>query len=111
MKVKEIVKEIVQIVRGEVLLRTWFRKNIGLFLLIAALLILYIANRYRIETTINQIEDTNKEIKELELKRTSIKTKYQRSSMMMELEKTLEPIGVGVSREPIKKVILTEGYE
>jgi hypothetical protein len=31
--------------------------------------------------------------------------------MMMELEKTLEPIGVGVSREPIKKVILTEEYE
>ena len=75
MKVKEIVKEIVQIVRGEVLLRTWFRKNIGLFLLIAVLLILYIANRYGIETTINQIEDTNKEIKELELKRTSIKNK------------------------------------
>jgi hypothetical protein len=31
--------------------------------------------------------------------------------MMMELEKTLEPIGVGVSREPIKKVILIEKNE
>lgn len=67
--------------------------------------------QYIIETTINKIEDTNKEIKELELKRTSLKTKYQRTSMMMELEKTLEPIGVGVSREPIKKVILIEKNE
>ena len=73
--------------------------------------ILFIGNRYIIETTINKIEDTNKEIKELELKRTSLKTKYQRTSMMMELEKTLEPIGVGVSREPIKKVILIEKNE
>lgn len=103
--------KITEIIRGEILLKTWFSKNILLFLLIAFLWIVYIANRYGIETTINRIEDTNKEIKELELRRTSIKTQYQRSSMMMELEKTLEPIGVGVSREPIKKVILIEENE
>ncbi len=103
--------KITEIIRGEILLKTWFSKNILLFLLIAFLWLVYIANRYGIETTINRIEDTNKEIKELELRRTSIKTQYQRSSMMMELEKTLEPIGVGVSREPIKKVILIEENE
>ena len=102
------IKEIVQ---GDVLLRKWFSKNIFLFLLIAILWIVYIANRYGIETKVRQIENTNKEIKELEMKRTSIKTQYQKSSMMMELEKTLEPIGVGVSREPIKKVILIEKNE
>jgi hypothetical protein len=45
------------------------------------------------------------------MKRTSIKTQYQRISTMMELEKTLSPIGVSVSREPIKKVILIEENE
>jgi hypothetical protein len=104
MKIREII-------RGEVLLRKWFTKNIWLFLLIAVLWIVYIANRYRIETTVKQIENTNKEIKELEMKRTSIKTQYQRISTMMELEKTLSPIGVSVSREPIKKVILIEENE
>ena len=103
--------KITDILRGKVLLKPWFHKNILLFLCIAVLCILFIGNRYIIETTINKIEDTNKEIKELELKRTSLKTKYQRTSMMMELEKTLEPIGVGVSREPIKKVILIEKNE
>lgn len=102
------IKEIVQ---GDVLLRKWFSKNIFLFLLIAILWIVYIANRYGIETKVRQIENTNKEIKELEMKRTSIKTQYQKSSMMMELEKALSPIGVGVSREPIKKVILIEKNE
>ena len=87
------IKEIVQ---GDVLLRKWFSKNIFLFLLIAILWIVYIANRYGIETKVRQIENTNKEIKELEMKRTSIKTQYQKSSMMMELEKALSPVGVGV---------------
>ena len=76
------IKEIVQ---GDVLLRKWFSKNIFLFLLIAILWIVYIANRYGIETKVRQIENTNKEIKELEMKRTSIKTQYQKSSMMMEV--------------------------
>ena len=102
------IKEIVQ---GDVLLRKWFSKNIFLFLLIAILWIVYIANRYGIETKVRQIENTNKEIKELEMKRTSIKTQYQKSSMMMELEKALSPVGVGVSREPIKKVILIQDNE
>ena len=56
------IKEIVQ---GDVLLRKWFSKNIFLFLLIAILWIVYIANRYGIETKVRQIENTNKEIKEL----------------------------------------------
>jgi hypothetical protein len=104
MKIREII-------RGEVLLRKWFTKNIWLFLLIAVLWIVYIANRYAIENKVKAIENTNKEIKELEIKRTSIKTQYQRSSTMMQLEKTLAPIGVGASREPIKKVILIEENE
>lgn len=104
MKIKEIVG-------GEVLLGPWFRKNIFLFFIIAILTILYIANRYNIEGKVRAIEKTNQEIKELEMKRTGIKTQYQKSSMMMELEKTLTPIGVGVSREPIKKVILITDNE
>lgn len=104
MKIKEII-------RGEVLLKKWFTRNIFLFLLIAVLWLVYIANRYRIETTVRQIENTNKEIKELELKRTSVKTRYQRLSTMMELEKALLPVGVGISREPIKKVILISENE
>ncbi|MBR5253971.1 MAG: hypothetical protein IKV46_02900 [Bacteroidales bacterium] len=104
MKIKEII-------RGEVLLKKWFTRNIFLFLLIAVLWLVYIANRYRIETTVRQIENTNKEIKELELKRTSVKTRYQRLSTMMELEKALSPVGVGISREPIKKVILISENE
>jgi hypothetical protein len=104
MKIREII-------RGEVLLRKWFTKNIWLFLLIAVLWIVYIANRYAIENKVKAIENTNKEIKELEIKRTSIKTQYQRSSTMMQLEKTLAPIGVGASREPIKKVILIQDNE
>ncbi len=99
------------IVRGDILLKSWFSKNKWLFLLIAILWIVYIANRYAIENKVKAIENTNKEIKELEIKRTSIKTQYQRSSTMMQLEKTLAPIGVGASREPIKKVILIQDNE
>ncbi|MBO7277096.1 MAG: hypothetical protein J6U84_03945 [Bacteroidales bacterium] len=95
-----------EIVRGDILLKSWFRRNVWLFLLISVLWILFIANRYNIEGNVRAIKQTIKEIKELEMKRTSIKTQYQKSSMMIELEKNLSSVGVGVSREPIKKVIL-----
>jgi hypothetical protein len=95
-----------EIVRGDILLKSWFRRNVWLFLLISVLWILFIANRYNIEGNVRAIKQTTKEIKELEMKRTSIKTQYQKSSMMIELEKNLSSVGVGVSREPIKKVIL-----
>lgn len=103
--------KILRVIRGEVLLGPWFRRNILLFLLLAVLYVLYIANRYNIEGKVKEIEACNKEIKELEMKRTNIKTQYQKSSMMMELEKDLESVGVGVSREPIKKVILITDNE
>ncbi len=95
-----------EIIKGDVLLKSWFSRNVLLFLLISVLWILFIANRYNIEGKVRAIKQTTKEIKELEMKRTSIKTQYQKSSMMIELEKNLSSVGVGVSREPIKKVIL-----
>ena len=34
-----------------------------------------------------------------------MKTRYQNSSMMLVLSEKLEPVGVSVSKEPIKEVI------
>ncbi len=100
MKVR--IKDFIQ---GDMLLGRWLSSNVLLLLLIALLLIVYIGNRYKIEGTVKNIDSISREIQQLHQKHTQMKTTYQNTSKMLELDKKLAPIGVGVSKEPIKEVI------
>ncbi len=92
-------------IQGDLLLGRWLVSNIRLVLLVVVLILLYITNRYKIEGTVKSINACSKEIEQLHQRHTKIKTTYQNSSMMLVLAKKLEPIGIGVSKEPIKEVI------
>lgn len=100
-----------EFIHGDMLLSNWMKNNIMLILLVAVLLIFYITNRYSIEVSVKKIDKCSKEIKELQQHSTKIKTMYQKSSMMLILDKKLAPIGVGISKEPIKEVIVIENNE
>ncbi len=96
------VKDFIQ---GDLLLGRWLSSNIWLLLLIVAMLLIFITNRYRIEGAVKDIDNCSLEIKQLNQKHTRMKTTYQNTSKMLELDKKLAPIGIGVSKEPIKEVI------
>ena len=86
------------ILQGRLLLGSWLHSNILLCLL-------YITNRYGIETTVKDIESCSKEIKNLNLEHVEMKKKYQQATMMRVVAEKLSPIGVDISKEPIKEVI------
>lgn len=93
------------ILQGRLLLGSWLHSNILLCLWIVFLSLLYIANRYGIETTVKNIESCSKEIKNLNLEHVEMKKKYQQATMMRVVADRLSPIGVDISKEPIKEVI------
>ncbi len=102
---REIRHKFKEFFHGEVLLGRWLTANFKLILLIVGLCIVHITNRYKIEGTVKEIERCSTEIEQLHQKHTQMKALYQNSSMMLVLAKKLEPIGVDVSKEPIKEVI------
>ena len=93
------------ILQGRLLLGSWLHSNILLCLWIVFLSLLYITNRYGIETTVKDIESCSKEIKNLNLEHVEMKKKYQQATMMRVVAEKLSPIGVDISKEPIKEVI------
>ena len=94
-----------KVVQGDLLLGGWLRSNVLLGLFIVFLFVLYITNRYNSEGTVKDIEKCSKDIKQLHQQHIMMKTRYQNSSMMLVLSEKLEPVGVSVSKEPIKEVI------
>lgn len=98
MKIREIIQ-------GKFLLKGWLTSNLLLFVLVAFLCIIYISNRYNIEITVKDIEACSHEIKMLTVEHTKLRTEYQNSIMMHKLAEKLQPLGVDISREPIKEVI------
>ena len=90
------------ILQGRLLLGSWLHSNILLCLWIVFLSLLYITNRYGIETTVKDIESCSKEIKNLNLEHVEMKKKYQQATMMRVVADRLSPIGVDISKEPIK---------
>lgn len=84
----------------------WILKNIGLFLFLAFLAIIYIANGHLTDKTIRQINATQKELKELQFEYKTVKSELMRHSRAVEIEQEVAPYGLVVSKEmPIRLVL------
>ncbi len=81
----------------------------GLFIFyIVVLLLLYIGSRYRVERAVRDIFNLSSEVAEQQKRYLKIKTWYQQTTSMGNINTCLEPTGVGISKEPIKDIILME---
>lgn len=79
----------------------------GLFIFyIVVLLLLYIGSRYRTEKVVRDIFNLSSEVAEQQKRYLKIKTWYQQTTSMGRINTYLESIGVGISKEPIKDIIL-----
>ena len=84
----------------------WIVMNITLFLLLAFLAILYIANGHLTYKTIRQINTTQKELKELQFEYKTVKAELMRRSRTVEIENEVAPFGLVVAKEmPIRLVL------
>jgi hypothetical protein len=85
------------------------RKFVALLPLIfvsSGLLIIYIANRYSIENTLREKAKMTKNIKKLQDYYYEQRGKYQRTTLMLEVNKRLVDKQVEISKEAIKQKII-----
>lgn len=100
------MKEVNSIIGGGFLVKGSFLSWMPAIIFSVLLIVLYISNRYYLETTLKEMDNLEIEINALQKKYSDQKGEYQKATQMLELEKKLEPIGVKVAKERIKQTIL-----
>lgn len=98
-------RAILDVLGGDFLAYDWARRQINFVFFLAALALLYIANSYYAEDMSRNIDDTNREIKELHYEYISTKSELMHQTKQSEVAKRLEKSGLKESVEPVKKLV------
>src|ERR1700759_4702411 len=72
----------------------WIMRNIGFFLFLAALAVVYIYNGHYADKISRNISKTEKEVKELQYEYKTLKSEVMFRSKQSELAKAVEPFGL-----------------
>jgi hypothetical protein len=72
----------------------WIMKNIGFFLFLASLAVVYINNGHYADKVSRDINRTGKELKELQYEYKTLKSEVMFRSKQSELAKAVEPFGL-----------------
>jgi cell division protein FtsL len=78
----------------------WIPGNIPFFLFLAVLAVLYIANGHMADKTIRKINDTEKEIRQLEFEYKTAKSEVMAGSREPEIVKAATPLGLKIDTVP-----------
>lgn len=78
----------------------WIINNIGFFLFMSFLAVLYIANGHMADNRIRKINDTAKQLKELQYEYKTVKSEMMFRSRESELIKAAEPLGLKMDTVP-----------
>lgn len=73
---------------------SWIVKNIGFFLFLALLAVLYIANGHMADNRIRKISDTGRRLKDLQYEYKTVKSEMMFKSRESEMVKATEPLGL-----------------
>jgi hypothetical protein len=83
----------------------WILKNLGFFLFLALLAVIYIANGHMADRTIRKINDTGKELKELQYEYKTLKSEVMFMSKESEMVKTAAPLGLKIDTVPPARIV------
>lgn len=100
------MREVNKIMGGGFLVKNSFISWLPAILFAVFLMVLYISNRYYMETTLKEMDRIEVEINAIQKKYSDQKGEYQKTTQMLELEKILEPKGIKIAKEKIKQTIL-----
>lgn len=78
----------------------WITGNIGFFLFVAALAILYIANGHEADKTIRNISKTSQQVKDLQFEYKTLKSELMYQTRESKLMKDVEAQGLKISDTP-----------
>ena len=73
---------------------SWILKNIGFFLFLAALAVVYIANGHMSDNRIRKINETARKLKDLQYEYKTLKSEMMFRSRESEMVKAAEPLGL-----------------
>jgi len=105
---KNIGKSIHSVVDGSFLTRDKIIGLVPFLLFLVALAILYISNIYYAEKTIRQIDDSRRELKELQFEHITSKSGLMSKSKRSEVGKSLENEGLKESTVPPYRIYIQE---
>ena len=79
-------------------------KNIGFFLFLSLLAVLYIANGHMADKTIRRINSINNELKELQFTYKTLKSELMYKTEESQIVKLVEPMGLKISKEMPERI-------
>lgn len=82
----------------------WIAKNIGFFLFLSLLAVLYIANGHMADKTIRRINSINNELKELQFTYKTLKSDLMYKTEESQIVKLVEPMGLKISKEMPERI-------
>ena len=77
----------------------WIVKNIGFFLFLSVLAVLYIANGHMADKTIRRINAINNELKELQFKYKTLKSELMYKTEESQIVHLVAPMGLKISKD------------
>ncbi len=86
--------------------QTVFLRNRFYFLFVVGLFVILISVKYTTNKELMKINALSKEVNDLKEEYLQKRTYYQNSVSMTAIEQRLESIGVGISKEPVKDIII-----
>lgn len=82
----------------------WIVKNIGFFLFLSVLAVLYIANGHLADKTIRRINSINNELKELQFTYKTLKSELMYKTEESQIVKLVDPMGLKISKEMPERI-------
>jgi Bacteriodetes cell division protein (FtsL-like) len=86
----------------------WVTANIPFFLFLSILAVLYIANGHIADKTVRDINNTAKELKELQYEYKTVKSDLMYKSREEEMIKATAPLGLKVTAEPPMHIVVEQ---
>jgi len=90
---------------GEYLSYGWILKNLGFFLFLSVVAVAYIANGHMADNRIRRINETARQLKDLQYEYKTIKSEMMFRSRESELVKAAEPLGLKMDSVPPLRIM------
>jgi cell division protein FtsL len=84
----------------------WITKNIGFFLFIALLAVIYIANGHKADNMIRDINATAKDVKDLQYEYKTLKSEVIFKSREEQVVKAAQPLGLQLPVQPPARIVM-----
>jgi cell division protein FtsL len=99
------------LLNGEIFTKKIFKKNYGLLIMFAVLMLIYITNRYSIESKIALQSKLKKEIQDLKYESLTISAELMKLSRQSSVVKMVNEKGLEIEESPVAPVYIVDSIK